>query len=870
MFQVGQPQPAGVAGPGQGHIQQAQVFPQPLAVGLLQLLLIGLQHPAAVLAIEQPGRLVAPYRAAVGNERQKYQRILQPLGFVDGHYLDQVRIALQPQYLLLPTAAVQGPADGFSQIADQRLLPIQLPGRLLQQLGQVQQVGQLALAFTLTDQPLGQAELVHQPVQHGQHTLAQPLLAVATELLNPLLPQPLMLIELLQLGPAQPQAGGGQRRAQRAVVTGVGAGPQPAQHILGLRGGQHRVLVGQVDAAHAPGRQCLADVLRLAAGTHQHRHIRRAHRLHALLRVHKPGAASLSALQHLHHGTGTALGHALAVFVPRQRLVSCQLPDIQGRGRAAIQRPYLAAPPGRDRQEGQRIIAILSEQEGTAGPVFFCFGEHVIDRIDHGLAGTEVGVQTLVPPIGGAPGLQIGMDIRAAERVDRLLGIADQQQRGVLLVLRHPVDAVEDTVLQRVGILELVDQRHRKLAADHRRQPLAIGALQRGIQPGQHVIEAHLRAALFFLLEALMDPVRGMHQGVMAGVGQFRQTLFQLGHGVQRGTDLEGDLQFYPFPAGGGQSLMGKVFEPALAEIQLSLALTPTAQLVQTGLVVGRPHHVGFEVSGLVALITENLQFLQPLLPGLADLPQRCLSLRQHGADQLLQIALLRCLGAAQPASGLGQQLIRALPVALDPGQGRTLQHVAVFTPVIPYHLGQQLGVVGFQTLLEQAAAVEGMLAQHALTPAVDGGYRCLIHPLPGNIQLVGAAGMQCRVNIFEQTGEYRVRLGQLAAKGLGGLHQTGADTIAQLLGSGIGKGYYQNFRWQQLPAKPRLPAVAENQPQIQGGNGEGLAGTGAGLDQTAATQRATQCQGGIVAHACSSPARVMVISLSVLASSSG
>ena len=319
MFQVGQPQPAGVAGSGQGYIQQAQVFPQPLAVGLFQLLLIGLQHPTAVLAIEQPGRLVAPYRAAVGNERQKYQRILQPLGFVDGHYLDQIRIALQPQYLFLATVAVPGAADGFSQIADQRLLPIQLPGRLLQQLGQVQQVGQLALAFTLTDQPLGQAELVHQPVQHGQHTLAQPLLAVATELLNPLLPQPLMLIELLQLGPAQPQAGGGQRR--RAVVTGVGTGPQPAQHILGLRGGQH--LVGQVDAAHAPGRQCL-DVLR-PQPVRTSTAISPAHRLHAppgctnpVLPAVRPAAS--------HHRTGTALGHAWRYSSPDSgsSVASCQ------------------------------------------------------------------------------------------------------------------------------------------------------------------------------------------------------------------------------------------------------------------------------------------------------------------------------------------------------------------------------------------------------------------------------------------------------------------------------------------------------------------------------------------------------------------
>jgi hypothetical protein len=48
--------------------------------------------------------------------------------------------------------------------------------------------------------------------------------------------------------------------------------------------------------------------------------------------------------------------------------------------------------------------------------------------------------------------------------------------------------------------------------------------------------------------------------------------------------------------------------------------------------------------------------------------------------------------------------------------------------------------VVGFQGLGEQAAAVEGVLAQHALAPAVDGRYRGFVHPLHGDFQAAGAA----------------------------------------------------------------------------------------------------------------------------------
>ena len=52
-------------------------------------------------------------------------------------------------------------------------------------------------------------------------------------------------------------------------------------------------------------------------------------------------------------------------------------------------------------------------------------------------------------------GLQVGDDVGAAERVDRLLGVADQHQRGVAVE-----GAAQDRPLHRVGVLELVDQHH--------------------------------------------------------------------------------------------------------------------------------------------------------------------------------------------------------------------------------------------------------------------------------------------------------------------------------------------------------------------------------------------------------------------------
>ena len=57
------------------------------------------------------------------------------------------------------------------------------------------------------------------------------------------------------------------------------------------------------------------------------------------------------------------------------------------------------------------------------------------------------------PGRGGRRGREVGDDVAAAERVDRLLGVADQHHRGVT-----GEGAVEHLPLLGVGVLELVDQ----------------------------------------------------------------------------------------------------------------------------------------------------------------------------------------------------------------------------------------------------------------------------------------------------------------------------------------------------------------------------------------------------------------------------
>ena len=97
----------------------------------------------------------------------------------------------------------------------------------------------------------------------------------------------------------------------------------------------------------------------------------------------------------------------------------------------------------------------------------------MVDGRHHRLRRAEVGVQRVVPSPGGLACPQIGMNVGPPEGIDGLLRVADQDQRLLRAVLLHPIDPVEDAVLHRIGILEFIDHRHRKLRPDPFGQPLS-------------------------------------------------------------------------------------------------------------------------------------------------------------------------------------------------------------------------------------------------------------------------------------------------------------------------------------------------------------------------------------------------------------
>ena len=132
------------------------------------------------------------------------------------------------------------------------------------------------------------------------------------------------------------------------------------------------------------------------------------------------------------------------------------------------------------RQERQRrrcsctvsVIRYGTEPECAAGTLLGHL-EDMVDSVHHRFRRAEIGVQRVMPSSGGLARPQIGMNVGPPEGIDGLLRVTDQDQRLLRAVLLHPIDTVEDAVLHRIGILEFIDHRYRKLRPDPFGQPLS-------------------------------------------------------------------------------------------------------------------------------------------------------------------------------------------------------------------------------------------------------------------------------------------------------------------------------------------------------------------------------------------------------------
>jgi len=288
---------------------------------------------------------------------------------------------------------------------------------------------------------------------------------------------------------------------------------------------------------------------------------------------------------------------------------------------------------------------------------------------------------------------------------------------------------------------------------------------------------------------------------------------------------------------GSGRVCRGRGVGPAGQRVEPALAVGP-AQFVAVPL--------GFVGGGLC--VKPGLQRGHAGHPTGAQGLQGLLALGIDGGQYVGQGLALPALGAGDVALGqrthvfrkavdVGPHGMHLLPVGLG-------QRIGGLAPEVLRGLQAQGLLAGHQLFVKQAAAVEGVFAQHALAPGVDGEHGRFVHGLggggqsPRGVLALGACGVVGKQAQQERVGRL---VGGLTPEASGGLHQTGANAVGQLARGCAGEGHDQHVGRHQRASEGVGAAVAQHQAHTQSGDGPGFAGAGAGLDQMAAVQRKTQ-----------------------------
>ena len=734
---------------------------------------------------------------------------------MDGDDLHQFPLGFEAQYLLsiLPVGA----AHRLPQPAQQGILPVQLAAHLLQQLAEMEEVGQPPLAIGARQQRRGEIAPVQQGPQHGQHAAAVPDLAVLHKLLHRALPRPLVAGQPIERLGIEIKQAGRQRRPQAALFARVLAGVQNQQDLPRLRLLQHALAVRQIDGGDGEPRQLLLHQLALGAGAHQHGDIPGLDRLIAYLRLALAGQRQ----QAVDLGGGGA-GHLALVIPPIEGGLAGQLPAVEHGGGGAIEQQRLALALRLHRQEGDiRLV-----DKGILGPL-----EQAVDRPHQRTAGAPVAPEGVVGD-HISPRLNVGKDVGAAKAVDGLLGVTDHQQRRVCVAA---VEAMEDAVLLGVGILKFIDHRHPIGGANTLAEPLAKAGAERPIEVFEQVIKRELMSLTLAGLHPAAHHFGRPLQDEIPNTGAARQQLVDLAEqrqGRHSATLLE--ILFQHSPA--------KALQLLRDGVATALVLCPVGYL-------GKPPFVvlaGVAADLAVGLAADLVRLRQPFTLHRRDAAHGRLMasgeglVPQRGVD--LQLAVV------EPAAHLPQQGGGARPERAHRAGEGFIHRIELGAPVVAHRLQPELAVVGKKFGFKEGARLEGVLFQHPLAEAVDGEDRRLVHlPLGGQ----QAAGRQLVIHhLCQQLGQQGI-IAMTAHKGEPRLVNATADPPAQLGGGRFGKGHHQNFGHRERPFMgarltrigPLLNerAVAQQQAQVETGDGVGLAGTGGGFDQSFTMEGKTQ-----------------------------
>ena len=460
--------PQRMLGTGQSHIEQARILGPLLALTLRVgrfpgLVLVQLPVQLALAANVHGAVRGGVRRAAVdADEGQEHQRILQALALVQGDDLHAARIRLQAQELLL--VILVGTGHLPLQPVQQAMHAQRLRRGLLQQFTQLQVIGQAALAidqrqqaFTLCGTDIG---------NHCERSAALPALAPMQQLcLEPALQVTFAFHCRDRAGPLAKQHGG-QRCTQAAFVGRLQQCQQQRTKVAGFSSGEQALLAGRHRGNADRGQRALYQG-GLAMRAHQHRDITGLHRS-----LTQHGIARARIDQDLVNRGHAGLGRRIARGIGAHRLVTATAQHAQGEclgGLAVAQVVRIAAHA----TGPHRLEPDVAFEEG----VFATVVVQRLQRAQHRRSRAEVLVQHR-RLLRHLLGLQVGVDVATAETVDRLLGVADQEQRRRQAEFAHlrriAEHGVEDAPLAIVGVLELIDQRDAVLRTQlpDQRQPL--------------------------------------------------------------------------------------------------------------------------------------------------------------------------------------------------------------------------------------------------------------------------------------------------------------------------------------------------------------------------------------------------------------
>ncbi len=186
-------------------------------------------------------------------------------------------------------------------------------------------------------------------------------------------------------------------------------------------------------------------------------------------------------------------------------------------------------------------------------------------------------------------------------------------------------------------------------------------------------------------------------------------------------------------------------------------------------------------------------------------------------------------------ARSSAKRLRRVLPLGEERGQRRWAVRIGdPPAPEIARHLAMQLGIALQELRREGDAGGERRVGERALAEAVDGEDRGLVEGL--------ARELETRLHVgLRQPGTFERRQ-QPGREGIGafrsarlqavqGLHDPGADPLAELGGGGVGEGDHQDLAG--------LEALLHQQAEVEPADVPGLARAGGRLDQVDPGERA-------------------------------